>query len=155
MRSIFVDMDGVVADFDAHYQRHFGVRLNRWPGPDKTDWGKVASVPDFFRTIPKMADADWLLNGIRPRPFTMLTGIPKSIDRVDNDKVWWIGENVKPAPEGIICCPAREKYLHGKPGDVLIDDYTKYADLWIAMGGIFIVHHSAAESLDMLYSLGY
>ncbi len=149
---IFVDMDGVVADFDLHYERHFGERLDRWPGPDKTDWGKVATVPDFFRTIPKMADADELLDGIRPRPFKMLTGIPKSIDRVDNDKVWWLGEYVSPKPE-VICCPAKEKCLHGKPGDVLIDDYLKYADMWIAMGGIFILHTSAAESLRVLNGL--
>ena len=150
---IFVDMDGVLADFDTHYFNHFRERPTRWPKPDTTDWAKVASVPDFFRTIPLMRDAGDLLAGLHPRPWQILTGCPKSIDTSNNQKREWASGKFDP-PRTVTCCRAREKCLHGKPGDVLIDDYLKYRDLWIAMGGIFIHHTSARESLRQLNALG-
>lgn len=153
---IHVDMDGVVADFDTHYFNHFGVRLNRWPGPDKTDWDAVRSVPNFFSTIPLMPDAERLIRGLGTRSFQMTTGIPKTIDKCDNDKVDWIRANIDPIAGRTVfvaCCRAREKCQQGIPGDTLIDDYLKYRDLWIDMGGLFIHHKSAIESLDELLKI--
>lgn len=143
---IWVDMDGVVANFDGHYEKLFGVRPTRWPDVENVEWKLVASVPNFFRTIPMMPDAGELLAGLHPRPWSLLTGCPKSIDASDNQKRDWANEKFEPKRH-IVCCPAREKYLHGKPGDVLIDDYLKYRDLWVDMGGIFIHHTSAANTV--------
>lgn len=150
---IWVDMDGVVADFDGHYERHFGVRPTRWPAEDSVDWKKVAAVPNFFRTIPMTKDAGELLAGLHPRPWSLLTGCPKSIDVSDNQKRDWAAEKFEPRRH-VVCCRSRDKWLHGKPGDVLIDDYLKYKDLWVDMGGIFIHHTSAANSIRELKRLG-
>jgi hypothetical protein len=49
---IWVHMDGVAADFDGHYEHHFGYRPTRWPDPDNVDWARVASAPYFYRTMP-------------------------------------------------------------------------------------------------------
>lgn len=149
---IHIDMDGVVADFDTHYFNLFGYRPTRWPLPDSTDWKLVNSVPDFFATIPMMPDAPELLAGIG-QPFQILTGTPREVDVCRNQKRDWIPAHIVPAPP-VVCCPAREKWTHGGPGDVLIDDFLKYADLWRAMGGHFIHHTSAAESLRQLRALG-
>lgn len=150
---IFVDMDGVLADFDLHYYRHFGVRPTRWPDPETVDWSKIAAIPDFFLTIPVMDGALELLHGIYPRPFEILTGVSKSIDTTKNQKIEWIHARIEPALK-VNCCRSRDKYQYGKPGDVLIDDYLKYKDRWVAMGGIFIHHTSAASSLRRLWELG-
>jgi hypothetical protein len=32
--------------------------------------------------------------------------------------------------------PLQEKCLHVSPGDILIDDWEKYRDLWAAKGGV-------------------
>jgi hypothetical protein len=40
-----------------------------------------------------------------------------------------------------------------KPGDVLIDDYIAYQDLWEDAGGVFILHTSARDSLDRLAAM--
>jgi hypothetical protein len=40
------------------------------------------------------------------------------------------------------------------PGDVLVDDYLRYRELWVKAGGIFIQHLSAAESIRQLAELG-
>ena len=49
---------------------------------------------------------------------------------------------------------SEDKRMHMKPGDVLVDDYLKYRDLWIEAGGIFVHHRSAAETLQDLAELG-
>lgn len=146
---IFVDMDGVVADFDGHYEALFGVRPARWPQHDTHNWAQVDACSDFFLTIPMMADAQELLDGLRPREFTMLTGVPASVDQCANQKIEWCRLNIG-SDQSIICCPSKDKYLHGRPGDILIDDWLRYRDRWVVMGGVFIHHTSARSSLEKL-----
>ena len=50
---------------------------------------------------------------------------------------------------------ARQKCEYASPGDVLVDDTTRYAHLWEARGGIFVRHTSAVESIQALRELGY
>lgn len=150
---IWLDLDGVMADFDTHYENHFGIRPTRWPAKDGVDWAKVRTVPDFFRTLPLMPGArdlfrvaDELGHGV-----AFLTGCPKELNASDNQKRDWTGEKF---PDTVtVCCRSRDKCLHGKPGDVLVDDYLKYRHLWVGMGGIFIHHTSAAESIRQLKEL--
>lgn len=148
---INVDMDGVLADFDGYYAHWFGDRPTRWPDPETVDWDKVRSVPQFFSAMPMIEDAPALIQGVVETglPWRVLTGVPGSINKCDNDKVEWIRDRFKPTPE-VLCCRSREKCLHCEPGDVLIDDYTKYRDLWLNAGGIFIVHRTASDSLAQL-----
>ena len=40
------------------------------------------------------------------------------------------------------------------PGDVLVDDYLRYRELWEKAGGIFIHHVSVKESIRQLAALG-
>lgn len=150
---IWLDLDGVMADFDGHYEHHFGVRPTRWPGPDSVDWKLVNSVPDFFLTMPCMPGARDLFlvaflasNG----DVGFLTGCPASIDAAANQKRQWIAQEPGFGNSKVVCCRSRDKCLHGKPGDILIDDYLKYADLWTGMGGIFIHYTSAKDSILQL-----
>jgi hypothetical protein len=147
---IWLDLDGVMADFDGHYEKLFGVRPTR----NKVDWKLVNSVPDFFRTIPLMPGARELFATAAAlgHGFGMLTGCPPEIDASDNQKRDWVKANfpIQMLGRRIVCCRSRDKCLHGNPGDVLVDDYTKYRHLWEDMGGIFIHHTSAAESIAAL-----
>jgi hypothetical protein len=55
----------------------------------------------------------------------------------------------------MITCLSKEKCLHMmNPGDVLVDDYLRYRELWEKAGGIFIHHVSARESIRQLAALG-
>lgn len=150
---IFVDMDGVLADFDGHYQALFGYRPTRWPERENVDWSKIRAVGNFYRTLPLLEGANELLAAIRPRPHSILTGVPGSVDTSSNQKIDWARDTLSPHVPPVICCRSREKCKHGKPGDILIDDYLKYKDLWTDMGGIFIHHTSAAESIRQLLTI--
>jgi hypothetical protein len=45
---------------------------------------------------------------------------------------------------------ARDKRNHAKEGDVLVDDLLKHRDRWEEIGGVFIHHKSARESIEAL-----
>ena len=151
---IFLDLDGVLADFDSHYETHFGVRPKRWPEPDTTKWKLVNSVPDFYRTIPLMTGARDLFRYVDEAGYgvAILTGVPSSVDAADNQKHEWAAEHFPHVQ--VICCPAREKWEHGRPGDFLIDDYLKYRLDWIGMGGVFIHHTDVPSTIAKLRELG-
>jgi hypothetical protein len=148
---LFVDMDGVLADFDRHHAALFGTRPCR--NSTRVDWKAVHRAKDFFLGIPPMADLEDLWARIeRHRPI-VLTGIPVSVPEAEDNKRTWVrahlGENVE-----VRTCLAREKYLHASPGDVLIDDWEKFRQLWIDAGGRWITHVSAADTDRALAELG-
>jgi hypothetical protein len=143
----FVDMDGVLADFDAHHEAVFGTRSNK--DADNVDWSAVNAYPDFHFDIPPMADMLALWNFVLPFKPIILTGVPASISIAANNKVRWVrkhlGDNVE-----VRCCLSKEKWLHADPGDILIDDWEKYKHLWEGTGGVWITHKSAAETISQL-----
>jgi hypothetical protein len=147
---IWLDMDGVLADFDSYYEECFGSK----PIREATDWKLVNSVHGFYLKLPAMSDAHELFRYVDEvgEGVGILTGIPSSIDAADNDKRTWAAQNFPDVP--VVCCRARDKYQHCTPGDFLIDDYTKYRVDWQRAGGVFIHHVSTAESIRQLKSWG-
>jgi hypothetical protein len=151
MTQLFVDMDGVLADFDRHHETVFGVRSDKLA--DSVDWAAVRQVKDFYLNIPPMPDLALLWRRIeRYRPI-ILTGVPQAVEEApDNKRAWvrlYLGAQVE-----VRCCLSKEKSLHASPGDILIDDWEKYRDLWVAKGAIWITHRSAVETIVALDALG-
>jgi hypothetical protein len=159
MRQIYVDMDGVLADFDA-----LAIDVVGSPDPRQAEatlgsrefWRRLAAVPAFYRRLPKMADADVLWAGVvaaSPTPPIILTGVPTSIPSAPAEKIAWAAEHFPGA--AVLTCASRNKSQYCQPGDVLIDDWAKYRALWEGVGGHFILHVSAADSLAALEALGH
>jgi len=152
MAQLFVDLDGVLADFDAHYEAVTGVRASVIA--DNVDWELVRSCPDYYLNIPPMADAHILWARVAPHNPTILTGIPWGVPDAEANKRAWVakhlGEHVP-----VICCKSADKCLNAQPGDILVDDWTKYQHKWLEVGGIWITHTSAASTLEQLEPLGY
>lgn len=151
----FVDLDGVLADFDGHYEKLFGVRPNQdtYDPPDM--WDNIRDNKTFYRDQPLMPDAMELWEGckrLHVNPI-ILTGIPYSIPNVKKQKQEWAWEYFGHDVE-IICCRSVDKYKYMKNrGDILIDDRLKYSDHWKNAGGIFILHTSSKSSLEKLARL--
>jgi hypothetical protein len=53
---IFVDIDGVLADFDRHYIETIELLPDRSDPARDVNWSKIGDM-DFFASIPPMADA--------------------------------------------------------------------------------------------------
>jgi hypothetical protein len=49
---LFVDMDGVLADFDSHHKAIIGIMPDR--KGDNVDWAKIRAVKDFYLNISPM-----------------------------------------------------------------------------------------------------
>ena len=154
MTQVFIDLDGVLADFDRHYEDVFGERPDK--AADNVDWQKVREIPTFYADLPLMPDAMVLWDFVSQlkAPPIILTGVPRLIseEAAANKRAWVdlnLGENVR-----MIGCRSRDKSLYAKPGDILIDDWEKYRHIWLAAGGRWITHTSADRSIDQRLDLG-
>lgn len=148
---LFVDMDGVLADFDGHHEAVFGVRSDKLA--DNVDWTRVRGVRDFYPHIPPMPDMALLWTTIAPLEPIVLTGVPHSVEEAADNKRAWVRRHLGAHVE-VRCCRSKEKCRHAEPGDLLIDDWEKYRDLWLGAGGRWITHRSAAETIDQLRAIG-
>jgi hypothetical protein len=151
---LFCDLDGVLADFDGHYEATFGVRLDKKGGNNHV-WPNLSRSKDFYLGIPLMPDANMIWARIEHHRPIILTGIPRVTtvpEAADNKKEWvrrYISSEAK-----VICCMSYEKCLHAEPGDVLIDDRIKYKKRWEDAGGVWIAHISAVETVRVLDGMG-
>jgi hypothetical protein len=151
MSQLFLDLDGVLADFDAHYVALFGYKLPRHICDPPGMWDKIRSRPEFYAELPPMPDAVTLWNAVEHLNPIILTGVPyDEVPWAAEQKTYWVEKYFGRSTQ-IICCKSSEKRLHGKPGDILVDDWDRYRHLWLEMGGIFILHTSAEASIKALY----
>lgn len=159
MIRVFLDCDGVLADFDA---RAMEILDGRRPRDFEDDegaealWEKLYTYPDFFYSLPVMPDALDLVRGVEALGFhpTVLTGIPKprggpGAVNAAADKRRWVAKNIGEKYQ-VITCRSKDKVKNiEKFGDVLVDDWHKYKHLWEEKG-LFILHTSAEQSLKEL-----
>ena len=148
---LFLDADGVLADFDAYAHEYFGMPSREYEKKvgSKTFWKELQAKGDFYRNMPKMHDADTLVDAVRHLNPIILTGCPYG-NWAPKQKVEWAHEHFPGIP--VITCRSAEKKLHAKPGDVLIDDWPQHRHHWIEMGGVWISHYDADTSLKALWA---
>lgn len=154
-RRIFLDLDGVLADFDGHYERCFGARPDRSRPDPPGFWENISRRGTFFLDLSPMPDAMNLWQGCVAMAgqarLTILTGIPRraTYRQAEAHKRAWVARHIGPdAP--VICCLSEHKWRHGAPGDILVDDWERYRHLWEEMGGVFVHHTATAASLARL-----
>lgn len=147
---LYLDCDGVLADFDSAIIDHFGEPP---PRPEErlgseAFWQAVRSIPGFYRNLPLMPDAKKLFAAVEHLRPIILTGCPLG-GWAQPQKIAWAVEHFPGTP--MITCASRDKRVYCKPGDVLIDDRPHYSRLWAEAGGIFIQHYSAEKSIAQFW----
>lgn len=155
MRHLFLDCDGVLADFDAAAHQLFGMESRKAEQVlgTKEFWRRIRMSGDFYRRLPLVADALELFRAVAHLKPTILTGCPRG-QWSQPQKVAWANEYFPGVP--IITCASKEKFRHmAHPGDVLVDDYLRYKALWEQAGGVFVLHTSAKESIRALAEIGF
>ncbi|QQP90550.1 hypothetical protein IGS68_04705 [Skermanella sp. TT6] len=148
---LFLDLDGVLADFDRGVEAVTGRRPDQLPL--KRMWQALAKAPDFYGTLEMMHDAQVLWEFCKPHGPTILTGLPLG-DWAPEQKRRWVAAMLG-ADVPVITCMTRDKARHAGPGHVLVDDRAGTRAPWEAAGGVFILHTGAAGSIADLKRLGF
>jgi len=153
---IYLDMDGVLADFFHEYAKMAGVNDYRSIPPASADptLDKMVGT-DFFSRLPKFSTADSLVKLVLK--YVKSYGICSSPLRGDfknseQHKRIWIKKHLNPQPTEIIITSQKEQHAVNADGspNILIDDRGVNIVAWRARGGIGIKYQADEDSLDVV-----
>ena len=153
-RQIYLDCDGVLADFDkgaAAILRSPAEAYERRHG-SAAFWRKLHDADHFFENLDLTPDAMDLYEAVKAKGPVILTGMPVG-DWAEPQKRAWGARHFPGVP--MITTMAALKREHCQPGDVLIDDRPWHRKAWEEAGGHFIHHVSAQASIAALREAGY
>jgi 5'(3')-deoxyribonucleotidase len=159
MTTLYLDMDGVVADFDEYAARTLGIPPSQGIYPNEV-WYKLATNSRLYRDLIKTPYADELVFQCsiiakqQGYELKFLTAVPKGNDVpwAFYDKVIWAQKYFPGIP--VMFGPfSKDKYVHCQPGDILIDDRTSNIEEWRVAGGLGILHKDFNDTLAQLSKL--
>jgi 5'(3')-deoxyribonucleotidase len=151
-KHIYIDMDGVLANFDKAARSLFGVE-RYWEIPKEERWEIIKSTPRFYETMEPLPDARKLLDGVRgTNSFTILTALARRVPTCSSEKIRWMRKWFSVPPEQVICV-YEDKWPWAVNGDILVDDTKRHIDEWELAGGIGVHHSSTELTLSYLRSL--
>ena len=157
--TVYLDMDGVLADFFGGIEKMYGVENWKQLTNDKTKDLKKEVIDritgsDFFATLPKFPTADSLIDMVKK--FTGGTfSINTSPLRGDHEnsgkyKKVWIANNIE-TPAEIVVTGRKETYAKDKASgtpNILIDDRPVNIQKWQAAGGYGILYQANRDQLN-------
>ncbi len=148
-RRLFLDADGVLADFDHGARKLLGMSPKDFIAKHGRSafWKRLAKARNFYGSLREMPDARELFDPVKHLEPTILTGLPIG-NWAAPQKVEWAAKHFPGVP--IITCLARDKHKHMHPGDVLVDDREKHRAAYEAAGVVFVHHSNAKDSLRQL-----
>ena len=149
MVHLFLDCDGVLADFDAGAMALLGMSpLEFQDAHGKGEfWRRLAGAPDFYGSLPLLPDAQVLVDAVAHLCPTILTGLPIG-QWAAPQKVRWAAQHFPGIK--IITTMARDKFRHMTGADILVDDRADHRAAWEEAGGTFIHHMNAERSIAAL-----
>ena len=154
MPQLFLDCDGVLADFDRYATGLLGLPPREFEARHglKEFWQRIANHPDYFFRLPLMPDARQLWDAVAHLHPVILTGVPHG-GWAAPQKMRWAAQHFPGAR--MITTMARAKREHMEaPGDILVDDSLRFRGLWEEAGGVFVHHRTALETLAELRAHG-
>ena len=144
---IYVDMDGVLADFFGKVAREHDVSY--WREIHRRDLGveQVAQEPGFFEMLPILPNAGRLMKGVlhlANNKYSILSSpLLSNVEDSSREKTEWLQRHLRNhQPTAIIFDHEKYKYAcqpNGTP-NILIDDWDTNIRLWEANGGIGILY---------------
>ena len=151
---IYLDMDGVIADFNKRYKELYKIY------PSEADDYKVFDgfftkfiATGEFATLDLMPDAMELIDYLRSLSIPTEILSSTSSERRDADirkqKLEWLAKhNIEFPP--ILVPGKRHKKDYSNPNSLLIDDTSANIDQWRREGGIGILHTDTLTTINIL-----
>ena len=155
---IYLDMDGVLTDFEKKYEELFGVRPKEVSGRTKhfwENWDTFVKGGNFVH-LEKHEGADKLLT------FVNMLGVPVEIlsssggqthhEYVTTQKIAWLCNHGIPFKANIVPGGSK-KALYAKPWNILVDDTDRVVEEYRAAGGTAILHYDVDVTIRELSRL--
>lgn len=150
---IYVDMDGVIVDFDGGYEKLTGITTKEADkkGPEFF-WKPISKAgAKWWITLKWMPDGKQLWDYVKKYNPELLSAPSREEASRLGKRVW-----VKRELPGVklILRSADKKQEFASPNSILIDDREKNIEQWKNAGGIGILHTDAASTIKQLKDLG-
>jgi hypothetical protein len=160
---VYLDMDGVIADFDQRFRSLSGMEPKEFEekyGRNKFwDFIDEENKLKFWIGIPVMPGAKELVDYVKPYDYEILSA-PSMKKQSRLGKLLWIKNHtgdVFGSKPNVIFKQAKEKHLV-KPElskyDILVDDRADTIDRWNAAGGTGVLYKSAGQTINALRKIG-
>ena len=165
VKKIYLDMDGVLADFDKGVWKLCGMKTlpqngKRDPHHDDLMWEAIRKVDHFYDKLKLMPGARDMFNEIWNQygdRCEVLTGIPRperNLVTAAEDKIHWMHRVLNPDIKVNAVCRKHKLDFCTGPETILIDDREKTIREWQEKGGTAILHESADKTVDILRDMG-
>ena len=151
---IYLDMDGVIADFDKRYIKQYKMEPREAEKSKEFDKFFDKFIADGeFATLDLMPDAMQLIDYLRslkvPTEILSSSASEKRDPAIRPQKMDWLKKhNIEFTP--IIVPGKRYKKDYSNANSVLIDDTQVNIDQWRREGGIGILHTDAINTINIL-----
>jgi hypothetical protein len=151
MITLYLDMDGVLADFNKAYSKYNPSK------EDRTRFRDSVMSYHIFEDLDKMPDADILLNGVAKIAnlrIEILTSmgtfnVEQGIEAKRQKLLWLDKHNITYNPNFVRTKTEKAQYANEK--SILIDDSVGCINPFNSKGGSGILHTSARDSLEQLH----
>jgi 5'(3')-deoxyribonucleotidase len=152
---IYVDMDGVLADFEGALKDKLGLTM-----ADKKSkvWGSIKhhndNVEPWFYSLPMLHDAKQLMSFLQDNlnDVRILTASGSTPTDAPAQKRKWVRDYFGSIKVNVVGA-SHEKAAFANENSLLIDDRSQSIDPFIAAGGIGILHTSAASTIATIKSM--
>ena len=164
IKKLYLDMDGVLADFERGVCELAGaeplpVNGKRSPSDDDRMWDAIRTVDHFYGRLEPMPGAVELFGRLRAKygdACEILTGVPKprrQIEHAREDKLEWVRRRLSEDVVVNIVLRAQKPEFCTGPDCVLLDDTLGNIQEWKAAGGTGILYEGAEQTLAVLARL--
>lgn len=144
---IYVDMDGVLTDFDAQFFKIF--KTTKKPKDDAAFWSMIDKGGlKFWSEMPWINGSKKFWNYVKQFNPTILSAPARSLPQSRQGKKIWVKRELGNTP--LILKRAREKKVYANENSILIDDMVKNISDWRGAGGIGILFKSPSQAIKEL-----
>lgn len=149
---LYIDMDGVIVDFDKMFKEKFGMFFAEYEkkhGSEKT-WTDVEKYGEkFWSEMKWLPDGKKLWNYVKKHNPTILS-TPARFKESETGKIKWLKREIGKVPTILI----KDKSKYADEKSVLVDDYDFKINAWKDKKGIGILHTSTNDTIKKLKKLG-